>query len=95
MSHFYACYAKAPKIVAIFDSREARDNWTRYLDSASIGFAEPEDLIREPRIALTAEQAYVLVGSSLYNKAKHFKDELLENTAWVCAATSARRAEAV
>ena len=42
--------------------------------------------------ALTPEQAYIYVGSRLYNKAKQIMDEFMENVRWAYDSSLDRRA---
>lgn len=95
MNHYYyAAYAKAPRCVAIFPTRMGRDEWVSYRDEMSRLVCEEEDKANDPRIALTPEQAYLCVGSRLYDKAKQIMDEFMENVRWAYDSSLDRRARA-
>ena len=92
MKHYYAAYTSAPRCVAIFQTQKERDEWVSFQDASSRALLEEADRIAAPRIALTPEQAYIYVGSRLYNKTKQIMDEFMENVRWVYDGSLARRA---
>ena len=93
MSHYYyATYTSTPKWVAIFPTRKERDEWVSFQDTVSHTLFEEADKVAGPRIALTPEQAYIYVGSRLYNKAKQIMDEFMENVRWAYDSSLDRRA---
>lgn len=95
MSHYYyATYTSTPKWVAIFRTQRERDEWVSFQDAVSCSVFDGECRAAAPRIALTSEQAYVCVGSRLYNKAKQIVDEFMENVHWAYDSSLDRRAKA-
>lgn len=95
MSHYYyATYTSTPRWVAIFPTRKERDEWVSFQDASSRALFEEADRIATPRIALTPEQAYIYVGSRLYNKAKQIMDEFMENVHWAYDSSLDRRVRA-
>lgn len=95
MNHYYyATYTSTPRWVAIFRTQQERDEWVSFRDEVSRTLFEEADRAADPRIALTPEQAYIYVGSRLYNKAKHIMDEFMENVRWAYDSSLDRRVRA-
>lgn len=95
MSHYYyATYTSTPKWVAIFRTQRERDDWVFFRDAVSCSVFDDECRAAAPRIALTSEQAYVCVGSRLYDKAKQIMDEFMENVRWAYDSSLDRRVQA-
>ena len=78
MKKFYAAHKCVKTEIAVFNSRQERDEWVNHLDWFSKEFQ-----LQETRIALSKSQAYSLVGEKLHNVKCYIADNILENVKWI------------
>ncbi len=80
MSKFYATYDSTDSEVVVFNNRADRDNWINHKDWFSETVAKGDEIfLNEKRIALSAIEAYAIVGCKLYDRTRHIKDNFLDN----------------
>ena len=83
MKHYYATYATISNEIAIFNSKEERDDWVNHKDWFSVTIAkDDEDFLSDERIPLSAKEAYWLIGKQLYNAKEYDEDGFLDNVMW-------------
>ena len=82
MKQFYATYECANNEIAIFNSKEERDNWVNHKDWFSELAKDDEIFMSEERVALTSAEAYALIGKQLHNTKEYIKDNILDNVMW-------------
>lgn len=74
MKKFYAAHECANMEIAVFNSKEERDIWVNHQDWFSKEFESVEK-----RVALSAKEAYSLIGSRLHNINNYICDIFLDN----------------
>lgn len=83
MKKFYAAHECANTEIAVFNSKEKRDDWVNHRDWFSKEFETVEK-----RVALSAKEAYSFIGSRLYNINNYISDSFLDDVMWIIARPS-------
>ena len=84
MKHYYAVYKRMNSEIAIFKSKEERDDWVNHKDWFSETIAKDDEIfLSDERVPLSAKEAYWLIGKQLYNKKEYEEDAFLDNVMWV------------
>lgn len=84
MKHYYAAHKCANNEIAIFNSKEERDNWVNHKDWFSETIAKDDKIfLSDERIPLSESEAYCLIGKKLHKTKEYIKDNILKNVMWV------------
>lgn len=82
MKKFYAAHESVLTEIAVFNSKQERDEWINFKDWFSKEYQS--ESMEDKRIALSYSETLSLVGKTqLHNTGNYVDDNVLENVKWI------------